>query len=152
MAKRKSVAENARRPWMLGTNDIPPPIRVPWQMWSKSSSPYEQGLVQFEFTDEGLAVGWCPDGYLDKDVIPWHELAWMAGKEHPDLKREREYLKEESQTEGYRLGLERAVEKLTEKIGEIDSSGDENPFLKKFAADLTKATEDIDKLVASMKG
>jgi hypothetical protein len=44
-------------------------------MWSQSSDPHEQGLVQFEFTEEGLGVGWCPDGYLDKDVIPWHELA-----------------------------------------------------------------------------
>lgn len=120
MAKRHSILENARRPWMLGTNDIPPPIRVPWQIWSKSSDPHEQGLIQFEFTEEGLGVGWYPDGYLDKNVIPWHELAWMAGSEHPDLATERQWIKEESQAEGYRLGLERAVTELTRKIHELE--------------------------------
>lgn len=147
---RKLVQEGARRPWMLGTSDIPPPLRVPWQMWSNSDDPHEQGLVQFEFTEEGLGIGWYPDAYFSKEVIPWHELAWEAGKEHPDLKREREWLKEQSQTEGYRLGMERAVGELTRKIWSIEASSPENPFLKKYAADLTRVIDEVKQIILAM--
>jgi hypothetical protein len=152
--KRKSASKGATRPWLLGTNDTPPPLRVPWQMWSKSSDPHEQGLVQFEFTEEGLGVGWCPDGYFDKDVIPWHELAWMAGKEHPYLKREREYLKEQSQTEGYRLGYERAMEEIMPIIwgAATEAQNTENPFLKKYVEDLERAKKVLWEKLKSMGG
>lgn len=135
---------------MLGTNDIPPPLRVPWQMWSQSSDPHQQGLVQFEFTEEGIGVNWFPDRVTTKDVIPWYELAWTAGSDHPDLVTECEFLKEKAEQEGYRLGLEKAVEMLTERVLKIKGEGSENPFLKKYGADLGKALKDIQQIVEEL--
>jgi MarR-like DNA-binding transcriptional regulator SgrR of sgrS sRNA len=133
MGKRKKL--DSGRPWLLGTNDIPPPMRVPWQMWSKSSDPHQQGLIQFEFTEEGLSVGWCPHGFIEKDVIPWAELAWMAGSQHPDLKSEAEWIKEQAQSEGYKLAREMVMKELQTKVNAIVDEADRtgNPFLLKHA-------------------
>lgn len=135
--KRKKL--DAGRPWLLGTEDRPPPLRVPWQMWSKSSDPHQQGLIAFEFTEEGLAVAWFPEGFIEKDVIPWHELAWMAGQQSPDLKKELEWIKETAQAEGYKMAKKIALEKVEAIIAEEP----DNPFLKKYAAKLKLAIEEV---------
>lgn len=83
-----------RRPWLVGTDDIPPPMDVGWQMWSGSSSPYEQGLVKFEFTPKGLAVMWFGINE-DRYVIEWHELASLAGNP-PRFAEQLEYLREQA--------------------------------------------------------
>ena len=128
---------NQGRPFLLGTNDNPPPLRVPWQMWSKSSDPYQQGLVAFEFTEEGLAVGWFPEGFLSKDVIPWHELAWMAGNDHPDLKDEVQRIKENAELEGFKHARDRVLDVVQSVIAEEP----DNPFLKKYVDKLKKAID-----------
>ena len=137
MTKRKKL--DIGRPWLLGTNDIPPPMRVPWQMWSKSSDPHQQGLIQFEFTEEGLAVGWWPEGVLSKRVIPWDELAWMAGSTPVNLALEVEHIKEQSQAEGYQLARHQVLHKISEVIAEEPS----NPFLVKYAVKLKKAIDEV---------
>src|SRR5277367_2081583 len=123
MPKRKSLDKG--RPWLLGTNDRPPPLRVPWQMWSQSSDPHQQGLIHFEFTEEGLAVGWFPEGIIgEQNVIPWHELAWMSGSEHPDLKTECEFIKEQAEAEGYKHGMQNALNELQKRIAEDLRNGE----------------------------
>lgn len=145
MARRKSL--NAGRPWLLGTDDNPPPLRVPWQMWSKSSDPHQAGLIAFEFTEEGLAVGWFPKGFTDKNIIPWHELAWMAGQQHPDLKTECEFIKEQAEAEGLSLGRKRAFEIVRLEAMKISNIADEtnNPFLAKYSEALKVAISQIEK-------
>jgi hypothetical protein len=141
MVKRKKL--DGGRPWLLGTEDRPPPMRVPWQMWSRSSDPHQQGLIHFEFTEEGLAVGWFPEGIIgDQSVIPWHELAWMAGEKTPDLKKEIEWIKEQAQAEGYQLARGMVLHKVSEVIAEEPS----NPFLTKYAVKLKKAIDEVKKL------
>lgn len=111
MTKRKSI-KFPGRPWMLGTDEIPPPMRVPYQMWSRSSDPHQAGLVQFEFTEEGLAVRWFGDSdvptttlgsaiplFYPKNIIEWHELAWLAGNQPRDVEAEIEWIKEKAQHE-----------------------------------------------------
>ena len=140
---------DAGRPWMLGTDDNPPPLRVPWQMWSRSSDPHQQGLIAFEFTEEGLAVGWYPDGFLEKDVISWDELAWMSGNQSLDLKREVEFIKEQAETEGLKLGRQKAVEEISGKVAQFESIANEtsNPFLLKYAESLKTAITEIKELL-----
>lgn len=108
---------------MLGTDDIPPPMDVPWQMWSNSSNPYEQGLVQFEFTPKGLAVNWfggCPEEKVKGGlryapyVIEWHELANIA-ELPPRLDEDLQFLKEKAENEGYREGMERSQREFDER-------------------------------------
>lgn len=110
---RKRPTKEPRRPYLLGTDDIPPPMDVPWQMWSNSSNPYEQGLVQFEFTPKGLQVRW-----LDIDeqayVIEWHELAIIAGLP-PKLTEEVQHIKEKAENEGYIWGLAKALQRFGKK-------------------------------------
>jgi hypothetical protein len=134
------------RPWLLGKNDTPPPMRVPWQMWSQSSNPHQQGLIAFEFTEEGLAVGWYPEGFLEKSIIPWDELAWMSGQVNPDLKIEAQYLKEQAETDGYKLGKQRAVEEIRLKIMKLRTMSDEtgNPFLVKYAEALKAVMDEVE--------
>ena len=119
--RTKRLPPEARKPWMVGTNDNPPPLDVPWQMWSNSSSPYEQGLVQFEFTPKGIAVKWCgPDE--PKLVVEWHELACMAAWP-PKLREELDSLRERAAAEGYMWGLTKALERFgdryTDPIGSV---------------------------------
>lgn len=109
MPRRKAL-KFPGRPWMLGTDEIPPPLRVPFQMWSRSSDPHQQGLVQFEFTEEGLAARWFGDSDVPtatmssmsiplhgpKTIIEWHELAWLAGGLPRDVEAEIEWLKEKA--------------------------------------------------------
>jgi len=120
---------------MLGTDEIPPPLRRPWQMWSTSSDPYQNGLIQFEFTEEGLAVGWFPDA---KQLIPWHELAWGAGTKSPDLNGEVEWVREQAQAEGYRLAKKQFIEDMRGKVTKIGLMliETDNPFLAKYAEKL----------------
>ena len=111
--KMQRPTKEPLRPWMLGTNDIPPPMDVPWQMWSQSSSPYEQGLIQFEFTPKGLAVRWF--GVDEKRyVIEWHELGIIANLP-PKLEEDLQHLKEKSEHEGYLWGLAKALERYGDK-------------------------------------
>lgn len=121
------------RPWLLGIEDIPPPMDVPFQMWSKSSDPHQQGLIQFEFSPEGISAGWFYEG---KDVIPWHELAWFAGELHPDIKREIEFLKEKAEVEGFAVGMARALKVWQDKI--IDK-----PFLASYGESVKEALAEI---------
>lgn len=113
--RRKKDVYSEARPWLLGTDDIPPPMRVPWQMWSKSSDPHQGGLVQFEFTPEGIAVGWYPEGYTDKHVIPWHELAFLSGSRPRDLQEEIQHIRELAESEDFAVGNMRAVREWRDK-------------------------------------
>lgn len=135
--KRKKL--DAGRPFRLGVDEVPPPLRVPWQMWSKSSNPHQQGLIQFEFTEEGLAVGWWPVIDNGKEIIPWDELAWMAGQQSPDLKKELEWIKEQAQTEGYKL----AGKAMIERVDKIIADEPDNPFLLKYKAKLQQAIDEV---------
>jgi hypothetical protein len=108
---------------MLGTDDIPPPMDVPWQMWSQSSNPYEQGLIQFEFTPKGLAVSWwgeCPSEQVSGGirqapyVIEWHELANIASLP-PKLEEDIQWIKEKAEIEGYKLGMKKAQAEFDER-------------------------------------
>ena len=144
MPKRKKL--DSGRPWLLGTDEIPPPLRTPWQMWSKSSDPHQQGLIQFEFTEEGLTVAWFPDGLQEKNVIPWDELAWASGQNSPDLRRELEFIKEKAQDEGLRWAKEQFVKDMRVKITEIGLivQQTENPFLTKYAEQLTRIIKETE--------
>jgi hypothetical protein len=75
----------------------------------------------------------------------------MAGKEHPDLKCEREHLKEQSQTEGYRIGYERAMEEIMPIIWAAaqEAQDTDSPFLKKYVHGLESSKKKLwDKLKA----
>lgn len=85
-------------------------------MWSKSSDPHQNGLIQFEFTEEGLAVKWFgnfdTEGMTVRDgkgIIEWHELAWVAGQQPLSLKEEIEWIKEQAEAEGAKAGIEIAL-------------------------------------------
>jgi hypothetical protein len=111
--KRQRPTKVPLRPWMLGTDDIPPPMDVPWQMWSKSSNPYEQGLVQFEFTPEGLAVQWWGP-HETRYVITWNELGIMA-ELPPKLAEDVQWIKEQAEMDGFKAGLERAEREFDQR-------------------------------------
>lgn len=111
--KKDRPKRTDRRPWLVGTDDIPPPMDVGWQMWSESSNPYEQGLVQFEFTPKGLAVQWF--GLEEhRYVIEWHELAIISNSP-PKFHEEMTYLREKAEMDGFKEGLERAQKEFDER-------------------------------------
>lgn len=131
---RKKRNRKDDRPWLLGTGDIPPPLDVPWQMWSQSSNPYEQGLVCFEFTREGLVVGWWQE---EKVLIAWHELAWMTGQQPRGLQEEVQYIKEFAEAEAYAVGLARALKEWQERVAG-------KPFLASYVAEVKETIAAID--------
>ena len=108
-------------------------------MWSQSSSPHEQGLIQFEFASEGLMIAWHPD---TKQLIPWNELAWMSGQPNPNLKTEADFLKEQAQSEGYELGMARALTEARSISILTATAG--NPFVKKYVDELEAAIRSIE--------
>lgn len=105
------------KPFLLGSDDIHPPLDVPWQMWSTSSNPYEQGLVQFEFTPEGLRIGWM---YTEKLVIRWHEMAFIAAHP-PRLNEEIQHIREGAERAGYLYGLAKALKQFESKMPLIEA-------------------------------
>lgn len=125
MAPRRKKTTYPGRPWMLGTDEIPPPMRVPFQMWSKSSDPHQGGLIQFEFTDEGLAVKWFGDfdasgGVVrdGKSIIEWHELTWVAGQKPLSLTEEIVWIKEQAAHDAY----VRVVREWLDRVGSSPQS------------------------------
>jgi len=105
-----------KRPWLLGTDEIPPPIDVPYQMWSKSSNPYEQGMLQFEFVPQGVKVGWW---FEPKQTIEWHELALFIGCLPRDFQDDMQCIREQTYTdalrEGFAYGTAKAMDFWKEK-------------------------------------
>jgi hypothetical protein len=151
MTDRRKTTEEARRPVLLGTNEIPPPMDIPWQMWSRSSDPHQQGLIVFEFTPDGLGVCWWEEqslvnGRLSKAVIPWHEMAWMAGQQSPDLKSELDWIKERAQIDGYRIAREMVMQKVHSEICKLRSIAEEthNPFVAKYADGLNGVMDEVE--------
>lgn len=134
---RKKRNRKDDRPWLLGTDEIPPPLDVPWQMWSQSSNPHEGGLIRFEFTREGLIVGYVNE---EKGFIAWHELAWMTGNQPRDLQEEIQYIREFAQAEAFAIGMARALKEWRDKVlGK--------PFLASYGDEVKEAIAAIDALM-----
>jgi len=70
----------------------------------------------------------------------------MSGQVNPDLKIEAQYLKEQAETDGYKLGKQRAVEEIRLKIMKLRTMSDEtgNPFLVKYAEALKAVMDEVE--------
>ena len=72
---------------------------------SLSSSPYESGVLELLATETKLMVRWHGQGDSDWMEIAWHEVAAAAGCRSVKLADEIQFLREQSQREGYEDGF-----------------------------------------------